>query len=138
MLLLIAFLIDKESDGLIIMNHAIFIKLVGVVFITIGIALHLWTAWTLRNWWIKDKLCMGGPFKYFRHPMYAAWITFMSFGAAFLLNSWVFIVWAMLLHPIWHRLVTKEEQLMLELFPKDYKDCTEHVGRFIPRVRIIK
>jgi len=42
MLLLISFLIDKESDGLIIMNYAIFIKLVGVVFIIVGIVLHLW------------------------------------------------------------------------------------------------
>ena len=109
-----------------------------MVFIIIGIALHLWTAWTLRNWWIKDKLCIGGPFKYFRHPMYAAWITFISFGAAFLLNSWVYIIWAMLLHPVWHRLVTKEEQLMVELFANDYIDYSKHVGRFIPRIRIIK
>jgi protein-S-isoprenylcysteine O-methyltransferase Ste14 len=87
MSLLIAFLIDKELDGLIIMNCAIFLIFVGVVFITLGIALHLWTAWTLRNWWIKDKFCIGVPFKYFRNPMYAAWITFISFGAAFLLSS---------------------------------------------------
>jgi len=138
MLLLSTFIIDRELDGLIIMSHAILIKFVGVVFIIIGTALHLWTAWTLRNWWIKDKLCIGGPFRYFRHPMYAAWITFISFGAAFFLNSWVYIVWAILLHPVWHRLVTKEEQMMVELFTDDYIEYTEYVGRFIPRIRIIK
>ena len=135
MLLLSTFIIDRELDGLIIMSHAILIKFVGVVFIIIGTALHLWTAWTLRNWWIKGQLCIVGPFKYFRHPMYAAWITFISFGTALFLNSWVYIVWAILLHPIWHKLVSKEEQMMVELFANDYIVYAEQVGRFIPRIQ---
>ena len=138
MLLLLAIFINQKLDGSSIINHSIILKLVGAVFVIMGIAVHLWTAWTLRNWWIKGQLCIVGPFKYFRHPMYAAWITFISFGAAFLLNSWIYIVWAMLLHPVWHRLVAKEELLMVELFANDYIDYTGHVGRFIPRVRIIK
>jgi len=109
-----------------------------VAFVLTGIALHLWTAWTLRNWWIKGQLCITGPFKYFRHPMYAAWITFISFGTVSLLTSWVYIVWAVSLHPIWHRLVSKEEQMMFELFGNDYEEYTKQVGRFIPRIRIIK
>jgi len=138
MFLFIASIVDRILDSANIMDHPVYIKLVGVVFIIVGIALHLWAAWTLRNWWIKDKLCIGGPFKYFRHPMYAAWITFITFGAAFFFNSWVYIGWAILLHPVWHRLVAKEELLMVELFANDYIDYTKHVGRFIPRVRIIK
>ena len=111
---------------------------IGVVFILSGIALHFWAGWTLRNWWIKDKLCIGGPFRYFRHPIYAAWITFISFGVAFFLNSWAYIIWAALLHPIWHILVAKEEQMMTELFANDYNEYSEHVGRFVPRIRASK
>ena len=138
MLLFIAFIVDRILDSANIMGHPVFIKLVGVVFIIVGITLHLWTAWTLRNWWIKDKLCIGGPFQYFRHPMYAAWITFISFGVAFVLNSWIYIIWAVSLHPIWHRLVAKEEQMMFELFANDYVQYTERVRRFIPKIRITK
>ena len=134
MFLFIAFIVDRILDSANIMGHPVFIKLVGVVFIIVGITLHLGTAWTLRNWWIIDKLCIGGPFQYFRHPMYAAWITFISFGAAFFLNSWIYIIWAMSLHPVWHRLVVKEEQMMIELFANDYMDYADRVGRFIPRI----
>jgi len=70
--------------------------------------------------------------------MYAAWITFISFGVAFVLNSWVYIIWAVSLHPIWHRLVAKEEQMMFELFANDYVEYTERVRRFIPKIRITK
>ena len=134
-LLLLAIFINQKLDGSSIINHSIILKIVGVVFVIIGIAVHLWTAWTLRNWWIKGQLCIVGPFKYFRHPMYAAWITFISFGTALFLNSWVYIVWAILLHPIWHRLVSKEEQMMVELFTNDYVIYAEQVGRFIPRIQ---
>ena len=99
-LLFLAIFINQKLDGSSIINHSILLKLVGAVFVIMGIAVHLWTAWTLRNWWIKGQLCIVGPFKYFRHPMYAAWITFISFGTALFLNSWVYIVWAILLHPI--------------------------------------
>jgi protein-S-isoprenylcysteine O-methyltransferase Ste14 len=135
MLLLLAIFINQKLDGSSIINHSIILKLVGAVFVIMGIAVHLWTAWTLRNWWIKGQLCIVGPFKYFRHPMYAAWITFISFGTALFLNSWVYIVWAILLHPIWHRLVSKEEQMMVELFTNDYVIYAEQVGRFIPRIQ---
>ena len=134
-LLLLAIFINQKLDGSSIINHSIILKLVGAVFVIMGIAVHLWTAWTLRNWWIKGQLCIVGPFKYFRHPMYAAWITFISFGTALFLNSWVYIVWAILLHPIWHRLVSKEEQIMVELFANDYIVYAEQVGRFIPRIQ---
>jgi len=88
MLLFIAFIVDRILDSANIMGHPVFIKLVGVVFIIVGITLHLWTAWTLRNWWIKDKLCIGGPFQYFRHPMYAAACNVRRYPCAFLSLSW--------------------------------------------------
>ena len=50
----------------------------GVLFV-MGLSLHFWTVSTLRNWWKEGKLCAKGPYKHLRHPMYAAWISFMSF-----------------------------------------------------------
>jgi protein-S-isoprenylcysteine O-methyltransferase Ste14 len=70
--------------------------------------------------------------------MYAAWITFISFGVALFFNSWIYIIWAMSLHPVWHRLVAKEEQMMIELFADEYMDYADRVGRFIPRIRTTK
>lgn len=114
------------------------IKYFGIALIIFGLGLHIWSFWTLRNWWSNDKLCTNGPFKYFRHPMYAAWITFISSGIALYLNSWVYFIWVLLLHPIWHKLVKKEESTMIDTFGDIYNDYARQTGRFIPKVLIMK
>ena len=110
------------------------LKIVGLALVVTGLGLHFWTLGTLRNWWQKHLLCTMGPFKWFRHPMYAAWITFVSLGAALYLNSWVFLFWVVLLHPIWHQLVVREEKMMLENFHDEYRAYAARTGRFIPRI----
>jgi protein-S-isoprenylcysteine O-methyltransferase Ste14 len=114
------------------------VKYFGIALVILGLGLHMWSFWTLRNWWANDKLCTKGPFKYFRHPMYAAWITFISPGIALYLNSWVYFIWVLLLHPIWHKLVKKEESTMINTFGDIYKDYARQTGRFIPKVIIGK
>jgi protein-S-isoprenylcysteine O-methyltransferase Ste14 len=80
-------------------------------------------------------LIKTGIFKYFRHPLYVAFLTFFDFGLAILLNNWVFIAWALLLHPIWNFLVaTGEEKMMKEVFPGEYEEYCSNTGRFFPKV----
>jgi protein-S-isoprenylcysteine O-methyltransferase Ste14 len=111
------------------------IKVVGGVLAAIGLGLLFWTVQTLRNWWAKDELCTTGPFKWFRHPMYAAWITFIAPSVALYLNSWIILFFAILLHPIWRQLVMREEKVMFEKFQNEYRVYAARTGRFIPRVR---
>ena len=108
------------------------IRATGALLIISGLGLHFWTLWTLRYWWVNDQLCTLGPFRRFRHPMYAAWITLISLGIALYLNSWVLLFWVVLLHPIWHRLVKPEEIMMIERFGDDYRVYAERTGRFVP------
>ena len=110
------------------------LRWIGGMFIAAGLGLHLWSFLTLRNWWRGDALCTGGPFQYFRHPMYAAWITFAAPGLALWLNSYALLVWAVLLHPLWHTLVGREENLMIGLFGQNYSSYAAKTGRFIPRL----
>lgn len=109
------------------------LKVVGSALVVAGLGLLFWTLWTLRNWWMKDQLCTMGPFMWFRHPMYAAWITFVALGVALYSNSWVFLFWAILLHPIWHQLVIQEEKMMRETFQAEYPAYAARTGRFIPK-----
>jgi hypothetical protein len=53
---------------------------------------------------------------------------------AFLLNNWIFIIWAVLLHPVWHLLVIREEKDLKILFPGEYEDYCRNTGRFIPGI----
>lgn len=114
-----------------ICTNGAFLKISGGVLVAAGLGLHGWAFKTLRNWWAKDQLCTGGPFRYFRHPLYAAWITFIASGTALFLNSWVYMAWLALLHPIWHQLVKKEEKTMRELFGAVYEDYARKTRRFL-------
>ena len=126
--------VDRLLGHPTLLMHAAPMKIVGLGLVVAGLCLHFLALWTLRNWWLKDQLCTTGPFKWFRHPVYAAWITFVSLGLALFLNSWVFLFWALLLQPIWHQLVIREEKMMLEIFQDEYREYASRTGRFIPGI----
>jgi len=128
--------VDRWLGHPVLANRAAFLRAIGLALVLLGLGLHGWAFSTLRHWWKEDRLCTGGPFRYFRHPMYAAWITFVSFGAALCLNSWVYVGWVFLLHPIWHRLVKQEETAMRERFGEVYGNYAWRTGRFLPRIEL--
>jgi protein-S-isoprenylcysteine O-methyltransferase Ste14 len=133
-LLVVAVWVDHLLGHPTILTNPAPLKIIGAVVVVIGLGLHFWSMWTLRNWWGKDELCIHGPFKWFRHPMYAAWITFVLPGMALYLNSWIILFFVILLHPIWHMLVIREEKMMFEKFHDEYRAYAARTGRFFPRI----
>ena len=93
--------------------------------------------WSIRSLPPADrgrKLCTGGAFRYVRHPLYAAFLSVFNFGLAIYLNSWILILWAVLLHPLWHVIVRGEEEMMIDLFGDEYREYQEKTGRFVPKL----
>lgn len=134
LLMLVLFVwLDAIIGHPVIMDNAILMKTVGVLLIVLGLGLHGWSYATLRSWWSGDQLCTRGPFRYFRHPMYAAWITFVCPGVALYRNAWVYLVWILMIHPFWHALVRKEETTMTGFFGDAYREYARETGRFVPR-----
>jgi protein-S-isoprenylcysteine O-methyltransferase Ste14 len=134
LLLAVALLVDRRLGRPLILPYRLFTRVVGLVFVMAGLGLHFVTMYTLRNWWVEDRLCTRGPFRWFRHPMYAAWITFVCLGVAFYRDSWALLAWVMALHPLWHWLVAREEKMMALRFPDEYPPYAKRTGRFIPRL----
>ena len=101
---------------------------------------------TLAFWGFKSlspvdrgkKLCTSGAFKYFRHPLYASFLSFFDFGFAVLLNNYIYVIWALLMLPMWHWIIAKEEKLMLQEFQGDYKAYCARTGRFFPKPIVLK
>jgi protein-S-isoprenylcysteine O-methyltransferase Ste14 len=81
------------------------------------------------------ELVTSGAYRYARHPLYASLISCFNFGLAVFLNSWIYVLWAVLLHPVWHWNIKSEEELMREAFPDEYEAYCETTGRFFPRPR---
>ncbi|HEU20185.1 MAG TPA: isoprenylcysteine carboxylmethyltransferase family protein [Deltaproteobacteria bacterium] len=109
-------------------------KIIGGVLAIIGVGLFFWSVWVMRNWWANNELCIMGPFTWFRHPMYAAWITFILPAVALYVNSWIILFFVILLHPIWHQLVIREEKMLFEIFQDEYRVYAARTGRFFPRI----
>ncbi len=135
LLLLVAALAVEHGTGLPpILDKGLAIRVAGTVLVVMGLVLHGWTMYALRHWWQEGKLCTAGPFRFVRHPMYAAWISIISPGVALILNSWTVLGILPLVHLIWHHLVASEEGLMNDEFGDEYRRYAARTGRFAPRI----
>ena len=103
-----------------------------------SIILALWSVKSLTPAARGKELVTTGAFRYLRHPLYAAFLSCSNFGLAVLLNNWIYIIWAVLLHGVWHWNVESEEKLMRRQFPKEYEEYCKTTWRFIPRIRALK
>lgn len=93
-------------------------------------------AWSLRALPPETRgrtLVTSGPFRFVRHPLYAAFLGPFAFGLALFLDGWVFLAWAALQYPIWHFNVRGEERLMRREFGEDYAEYCRRTGRFLPK-----
>jgi protein-S-isoprenylcysteine O-methyltransferase Ste14 len=111
---------------------------IGGLLVIFGLGLHGWSFMTLRDWWQNDKLCTRGPFRFPRHPMYAAWISLIAPGVVLILNRWMVLLWLAALHPIWHWLVRREERTMEQHFGKVYREYAAGTGRFLPHPGVFR
>ena len=103
-------------------------SLVGAIFVIV------WSIKSLPPARRGKELVTNGVYRYLRHPLYAAFLSCLNFGLAVLLNNWIYIIWAVLLHGVWHWNIESEENLMKREFPQEYEEYCQTTGRFIPRI----
>ena len=104
------------------------LTVVGAVFVVV------WSLKSLPPATRGKELVTNGIYRYLRHPLYAAFLSCLNFGLAVLLNNWIYIIWAVLVHGIWHWNIESEEKLMRREFPTEYEEYCQITGRFIPRI----
>ncbi len=105
---------------------------VSAVLITIALLVIVWSVTSLPPAERGKRLVTSGAFRFFRHPLYAALVSFLNFGLAVLLNGWIYLAWAVIVHLVWHWNVRGEEALMREAFGGEYEDYCRTTGRFLP------
>lgn len=99
-----------------------------------AMGLAAWGLRSLRPGRRGVDLVTCGAYRYVRHPVYASLLSSFNFGLAVLLNNWIYVVWALALHGVWHWNMRSEEKLMARQFPKRYEDYCKTTGRFVPRL----
>ncbi len=101
----------------------------GIVF---SILVVVWSVRSLPIHRRGLEVCADGPYRYVRHPVYAAFSSIGAPGLALYFNHPVFLLWFVAIQPLWHWLVRFEEQMMVEEFGEEYVRYMEHTGRLIP------
>ena len=109
---------------------------VFVLFTLVSLFIIIWSLKSLPPKERGKKLMTTGAFKYFRHPLYAAFVSFFNFGFAFLMNNWIYMFWTLVMIPVWHLNIRREEELMKQEFGQEYIDYCSRTGRFF--VKIVK
>jgi protein-S-isoprenylcysteine O-methyltransferase Ste14 len=134
-LLLLAAAMAKPHLNLPQLGVPLTIRMLVLIICTIfALALIFWSIRSLPPEIRGRKLCDTGAFRYLRHPIYAALLSIFSFGFAFFLNHAVFLMWVVILHPVWHRIVGSEEKMMAKEFGENYLQYERRKGSFFPRI----
>ena len=134
-LLIIAWYLEDVVGLPEITEISIIRELVFVLTICASIILIAWSIKSLPPDSRGRELVTAGSYQYFRHPLYAAFLSCFNFGFAIFLNNWIYIIWAIMLHGVWRWNVRSEEQLMSDEFPKEYEEYSKRTGRFFPKLR---
>lgn len=105
-----------------------------IILFLFGVVLFVWS---LKSLSLEDrgrKLVAEGAYKYFRHPLYAAFLLFINVGIAFLLNNLIYLFWVAILFPVWSFIVRAEEALMKNEFKEEYATYCRNTWRFLPKL----
>jgi len=106
-------------------------------FVLLSLISFLVIIWSLKSLPPKERgmtLVTSGAFKYFRHPLYGAYVSFFNFGFAVLMNNWIYMIWALGMIPVWHWNIRREEELMRKEFGQEYVDYCARTGRFFVKI----
>lgn len=123
----------KDALGLPSISDHYDIRLAILLFsIVVTIVVVVWSLKSLPPASRGEVLVKEGAFALFRHPLYGAFLSFFNFGLAIYLNNYVFVIWAIVLHPLWHWNIKYEENLMISKFGEEYIDYMKTVSRFFP------
>lgn len=113
-------------------------NLIGLLPVTCGIFLNIWTELYLRQYHttvktdkIPSTVIKTGPFRISRHPMYQG-MELILLGEAILFGSIVLFIIPILFYILIEKIfISSEEQTLLTWFPKEYNDYKNQVRRWM-------
>ena len=142
LLMLLIYTLRNPYDDASILEREFFnfgpvVNWVGAFLTVVGVAFAIWARYRLgRNWGSDTKedpvLITSGPYAYVRHPLYAGAMLGL-FGSA-LTGSIVAVVMFIISIIFCLRRISKEERVMLSLFPGQYPAYQARTKRLIPHV----
>ena len=75
----------------------------------------------------KNKLMTDGLYKFFRDPMYVAYLIFVIPGICLLFNSWLVLTTVILNYVLYSTFIKREHKYLEEKFGAEYKEYLDKV-----------
>ena len=108
--------------------------MLGILFIVAGLIIFLNAAFIIDKYFNKGQLCKKGAYAYLRHPIYAAWISFIVPGFVILRGSVFGITVPVFMYLIFRALIPVEEKYLLEKFGDEYIEYQSKVWAAFPKL----
>jgi len=107
------------------------------IFLALMAVYAIWLIWSslvLISAKKKNRLAKTGPYSLTRHPMYFGIVLLVNPALAILLGSWSLIEACLIFYFVWKYFARKEEKQLIETFGSEYKEYSEKVGCFFPKI----
>lgn len=80
------------------------------------------------------RVCDWGLYRYVRHPIYSGYLLIALGAPLFWESWWALAAFALVAAPIWHRVMTREEEFLVRHLGSAYRRYMADTKRLIPRV----
>lgn len=142
-LLYLLFIFDPQRiAAAAVIYDTTLMRWLGNAIIIAGLALYIWTQYTLgRNWWYTTSIQEGhvlitkGPYRHIRHPMYTAFLTLVVGALIATANALLFFPLLVYLQ-LFSQKTRLEEEVLGKRFGQQYKEYMARTGKFLPRLHI--
>ena len=111
----------------IIENDTAVLMYLGLALIIPGVIMVAACGRRLLKSFDKNKLMTDGLYKFFRDPMYVAYLIFVIPGICLLFNSWLVLTSVLLNYVLYYNFIKREHKYLEEKFGQEYKDYLEKV-----------
>ncbi len=122
----------------IIPINYIYMIITGVILILIGAIIYIKSVLLINKAYFASELVTTGVYGYMRHPLYSAFILFISPGIVCIFNSWILFFIPILHYIIFRVLIKQEENYCLENFGEKYAHYKNSVHAIFPKLRKYK
>lgn len=123
-------------------NNRLVITIVGYIlflsgfFVSVVALKQLGPAWTAMAFYrikANQKLITKGIYKYIRHPIYLS-IILQAVGYELIVNSWLFLIFAIVLFLTISFHINKEEKMLTEYWKDKYVKYSLKTKRLVPMI----
>jgi len=108
--------------------------MVGPVGVAAGVGTIVASYRAVRNALDRGELCTDGPYRFVRHPLYAAWIWLLLPGAALFLDLPLLLSASPVMYFVTRRFLPREEATLEAEFGDEYEAYRDEVNALVPTI----